>query len=190
MAIFSSDEISYLEGPHVARCWFLEVNMPDEMLRFHNGVGRVTTGGYEWRGVTDPVGGQCVSIDAVEEPRFGQAAAVNITLASPSVDFFQEMKSLAREIEGRAAHLYWAAFNPESESVEIALNKLFPGRMSAPRLARRSGGLRSITITVESIWQAQNYPFGGKWSPAGQRRRYAGDKGLDFTGVTVQEQWQ
>lgn len=190
MANFASDDLAFLESPHVARCWFLEISMPDASVRrFHNGVGRVDAGGHEWRGVTDPVGGQFVALDAVEDPRFGQAGVINITLGAPSLSFFQQIKAIARDIEGRSANLYWAAFDPETETIAIALNRLFPGKISAPRLARKAGGLRVVTITVESIWQAQNFPFGGRWSPAGQRRRFPGDKGLDFVGVPIAEQW-
>ncbi|RYG99558.1 MAG: transcriptional regulator, partial [Alphaproteobacteria bacterium] len=30
-------------------------------------------------------------------------------------------------------------------------------------------------------------PFGGRWTSADQRRRYPGDKGLDYVGVKVTE---
>ena len=44
-----------------------------------------------------------------------------------------------------------------------------------------------MTVTLESIFSSQNYAFGGKWNGADQRRRYPGDKGLDFVGVKVTE---
>lgn len=189
MAIISTDDLAYLRGPHVARCWFLELALPDRTVRYHNGVGKITLSALEWTGVTDPVGGQFVAVDAVEDPRFGQAPAVTITLVSPSLTFFQEMKDIARDLEGRVANLFWGAFDPETEQLDIGLRKLFPGRVSAPRLRRTSSGLRAVTVTIESIWQAQNYPSGGRWSPTGLQQRNAGDRGGEFIGVKVQENW-
>lgn len=185
----TAEDGEVLSGPHVARAWFLDIELLNGAGKFHNGIGRISVGGVEWRGITDPAGGQVVSIEAVETPRFGQAAAVVVTIASPSVEFFKSVREHARAIEGKRADLYWAAFDPETEQLRLGLNKLFPGKISAPLLGRNAAGQRTISITVECKWQSQNFPFGGKWNPADQRRRYPGDKGLDFVGVDIFENW-
>lgn len=175
-----------LAGPHVARVWFLDADLPAGRSFFHNGVGNVEMGVRTWTGVTDPVGGQFVALDAVESPRFGQAAAVSITLAAPSAEFWRSVKALARETEGRRGDLYWAAYDPETEQLVLGPFKLFPGKLSRPSL-RRAMSLRIVQVLIESLWQAQNFPFGGRWSPAGQEERYPGDLGLQFVGVKVTE---
>lgn len=190
MAIFTQDDLARLSAPHVARAWFLELDLPDGLERLHNGTGRVTVGGREWRGVSDPTSGQLVSLSSVEEPRFGQAVAVNVTLSGANKAFLQSVHATRREIEGRRADLFWAAFDGETGEVLIQPKKLFPGKMSSPVIQWQGVGIRTVSLTIESIWSGDNFPFGGRWNDADQRRRYAGDKGLQYVGVKVQEQWQ
>lgn len=190
MSIFSDADLDRLAAPHVARAWFIEMDLPSGTARLHNGTGRVTLGGHEWRGVTDPIGGQLVSLSPVEEPRFGQAVAVTVTLSGANREFFQSVHTTAREMEGRRADLYWAAFDGETGEVLIGLKKLFPGKMTSPTLQWHGIATRTVSLTIESIWSSQNYAFGGKWTDADQRRRYPGDKGLQYVGVRVSENWE
>lgn len=190
MAIFTPADLDWLGRPHIARAWFLELDLPEGIRRVHTGTGRKTIGGYEWLGVTDPMGGQLVSMANVEEPRFGQAVAVQITLSGANKEFFKAVHTNARELEGRRADLFWCAFDPETEEVwPRGLVKLFPGRISSPALRWEGIGIRTVSITVESIWSSQNYQFGGKWNDADQKRRFPGDKGLMYVGVKVHETW-
>lgn len=185
---FTDEERAFLRRPHIARAWFAELDLPSGLWRLHNGVGRANVGGYEWRGVSDPAGGQLVSISAVEYPRFGQAAKVDIAIAGFNIDFLRSVKDQGREIEGRRADLYWCAFDQETQEVwSGGLKKLFPGFMSSPKIQWSGIATRTVSLTIESLWQSQNYPFGGRWNGADQRRRYPGDKGLDFAGVKVYE---
>ena len=64
---------------------------------------------------------------------------------------------------------------------------MFPGYISSPKIRWSGINSRSVSLTIESLWHSQNFPFGGKWTPADQRARYPGDKGLDYVGVKVQE---
>lgn len=187
MPTFSEADFERLSGPHVSRAWFAEIDLPSGVKRLHNGVGRVTIGGHEWLGVTDPTGGQLVSVASVEEPRFGQAPSVVIGIGGISVAFWREVKSTARQMEGRRCDVYWAAFDPETGEIDITLKKLFPGKISAPSLQRAGIGIRNASFVIESLWQSQNYPFGGRWNAADQQRRYPGDLGGQFIGVKVQE---
>jgi hypothetical protein len=190
MAIFTEAELDWLARPHIARAWFLDLDLPSGHAYLHNGTGRITIGGHEWRGVTDPVGGQIVSMGNVEEPRFGQAVAVDITLSGANKDFFKSVHASARAIEGRRGDLYWAAFDAETATIwPRGLVRLFPGKITSPLLQWQGIGVRTVSITLESIWSSQNYAVGGKWQGADQRRRYPGDKGLDFVGVKVSENW-
>lgn len=183
-------DIRQLEAPHIARAWFLELDLPDGPVRMHSGTGRVDIGGHTWTGVTDPIGRQLVGIDAVEEPRFGQAVAVNIVMSGVNREFFREVHRLAREMEGRKANIYFAVFDAETERPwEPGLIRMFPGRISSPALRWEGIGVRTIAVTIESLWSSQNYQFGGKWTDGDQRRRYPGDKGLQYVGVKVYERW-
>jgi len=190
MAVFSATDLDVLQRPHVARAYFLEADLPSGMAYFHNGVGTETVGGKDWRGVTDDIGPQMVQISSITEPRFGTASALQIVLSGANIAFFNSMFATGRQLEGRDATLYWACFDGETKEILIGLRRLFRGKMSAPRLRWKGIGLRTVSLTLESIWEAQNYPFGGRWNDADQQRRYAGDKGLIYVGQDVQEQWK
>lgn len=186
--IFTDADMEFLRRPHIARAWFAELALPSGTWRLHTGVGRKTVGEREWRGVSDPGGRQLVSISPVQDPRFGQAAKIDIVLAGVNLDFIRSVKDQARQIEGALADFYWCAFDQETEEVwPGGLKKLFPGYLSAPKRRSAGLGIRTVSFTAETLWQSQNYPFGGKWSHADQQNRYPGDKGLQYVGVKVNE---
>lgn len=189
MAIYTEDDLDRLSAPHVGRCWFMEMDLPSGIHRVHNGTGRKVLNGHEWRGVTDPLDGRIVSISAVEEPRFGQAVAVEITLSGANLAFFKSFHDARHEIEGRRADLFFAVFDAETEEILVPMKKLFPGRISAPKLRWQGIGVRAVSITVESIWSSMNYPFGGRWNDADHRRRHPGQKGMQYVGIEVSETW-
>lgn len=188
MATFTDADREFLRRPHIARAWFGYFDLPSGVAWLHNGVGTVTIGGQDYRGVTDPVGGQLVHISDIEDPRFGQAAKVDIIIGGVDVAFFRSVKADARALEGRRARLMWGMFDPETGEMRM-LKTMLPGRMSAPTLHRRGVSERYIGLTIESFWSAQNYPFGGRWTYADQMRRFPGDKGLQFVGQKVHEIW-
>lgn len=189
-AHFTAAEIEALGRPHVSRAWFAELDLPSGLARLHSGVGTVAIDGVEWRGVSDPVGGRMVSISGVREPAFGQAAAVTIILSGADRDFIRSVHATRRDIEGRSANIYWCAFDGETQQPITTLKGLFTrGYMSAPSISWSGLASRSVAITIENIWSAQNFKPGNRWNPTGQRELYPGDKGFDFVGVKVNESW-
>lgn len=190
-AIVSDADADKLTGPHVARCWFGEFDFPNGVKYLHSGTGSFRVGGHDYSGVSDPLSGRLVSIGQVEEPQFGQAAAVQILLSGVSREFVKSVHATARQLEGRDASISWAAFDGETQELITSLIPLFPrGKMSAPSIHWHGIGRRYVSLTIENVWAAQNFPPGGRWSPADQHRRFANDKGLDFVGVKISELWQ
>jgi hypothetical protein len=191
-AVFSEDDVAFLSRPHIARAWFAGLDLPSGFSRLHSGFGRVTIGSDVWLGVSDPISGRLVGVEQVEEPTFGQAAAVTLTVSGANKEFIQSVKADARAIEGRSADIYWAAFDPETQTLwSKGLVKLFPrGRMTAPAIQWSGIGIRTVSITVESSWATQNFAPGGRWNSAGQRQRFPDDLGLDYVGIDVQEGWK
>lgn len=190
--IMSAEDREKLSRPDVHQAWFGKFDFPDGMRYWHNGVGSIVIDGNNYVGVSDPVRGQLVSIDMLEEPAFGQAVAVNLVLSGASREFVAAVKSSAVDIEGRAASIYWAAFDAERNTKPLTqLVPLFPfGRMSAPSINWKGLGKVYVSLTVESIWAAMNFPPGGRWSNAGQQARYPGDLGFEFVDEKVDEVWQ
>lgn len=186
--LFSPADLAALRAPHVARAWFAAFDLPAGMLRLHSGIGSVPLAGHDWIGVDDPTGGVLLAVSQVQEPRLGSAQAVTFTLSGSSLAFLREVRAARRQVEGRPAHVWWQMFDQETQTPIGPMVKLFPmGRMTSPAFAIDGIGGRQMTITVESVWSGQNFAPGGRWNPAGQRRRVPGDKGLDYVGVDVKE---
>ncbi len=191
VGFFTQAEAELLTLPGVTRAWFAELDLPGGTSRLHSGVGTVTIDGEEWGGVTDPVGGRMVSLSGVKDVEFGQASAVSIILTGVDRSFLQSVHATRREIEGRSANLYWGVFDPETQAVIGSLKGLFTrGYMSSPSIHREGVGIRTIAVTIENIWSSKNFKVGNRWSPVGHRLLYPNDKGLDFIGQVISENWQ
>jgi hypothetical protein len=189
-AIISADDRAKLSRPDVRRCWFGRFDFPDGVKYWHDGVGSIAIGGNTYIGVSDPLSGRMVGVGDIDEPAFGQAASIALVLSGVSKAFVQSVFTTARAIEGRSATVYWAAFDGETQEILTALVPLFPlGKMSAPALHWEGIGRRWASLTIEDRWSSLNFAPGGKWNPVGQHQRFAGDKGLDFVGVSVSENW-
>lgn len=189
-SVFTSDQIAAFRRPHVNRAWFVTLFLASETIRMHSGVGRVTVGGFEWIGVANPVGKRLVSLGSIEEPRFGTAAAIGITISGVDISWFQSVKSIARDMEGRSAKVEFAMFDAETQEVIGSLVPVFPsGYISSPSL-QRSNGIRTVTLTIESVFNTRNYAPTGKWNNTGQQQRYPGDKFFNLITAKVQEIWK
>jgi len=189
-AVFTEADMDRLALPFVARAWLGEFDFPRGVQYLHSGTGRVTIDGHEFIGVSDPANKRLVGVGQIEEPQFGAAAAVAIVLSAPSKELIQQVYADARDIEGRAATIYFAQFDAETQA---RISQLVPmirhGKMSAPSIEIQGLRIRQVSLTVENIWSAHNYAPGGRWSPADMERRFAGDKGGAFIGVKIPENW-
>jgi hypothetical protein len=178
------------DAQDVARALFLRmegVNGTEVLL--HDGVGNFEYNGETWLGMTDPIGGRLVSIRGLEEPEFGQAAPLTITLSGADIEFVKYMRSVRDEIQGNKCSVYWAAFDDYRKVMFGGLKTLFPmGRIWAPTFSQAGIGTRFITLTVEGIWSGMNFPPGTRWNSSDHQKQYPGDKFWDYAGVKVLEQ--
>lgn len=185
--VFTQSEIEAASRPHVARGIFVTIDLPTGILRLHNGAGRVVIEGNEWLGMTDPIGGRIVGISGIEEPAPGQASAVTCTLSGIDKEFVQYIRSVARQLEGREANVYFCLFDTETQEPITALRGIFiRGSLSAPSFSRDYQS-RVVSITIENIWAALNFAPGRRWNDSDQQREYPGDKGWQFAGVQIIE---
>lgn len=187
---FSQAERKLLSGPHVQRAWLLEANLPMGLYRLHSGGGRQTIDGKEWRGVTDPLSGRIVSINGIEEARFGSAPAIQLTLTGANAEFLRSVDAAGESIEGSLSTIYFAMFDAETETIIGKPIEVFSGIASSPSIAWQNIGVRTFSMNIESRWAGQNYSFARGWSAAEQRKRYPTDKGFDFVGVETAESFE
>ncbi|WP_174804341.1 transcriptional regulator [Martelella limonii] len=176
----------------IFRAWFAEITMPDDSIwRVHTASGRKVIDGVTWEGVGNPDKHQLISVGDVVDSRFGETAKMEIILSGFTSEFLASIKEQAANIEGQSATIYWACFDPETETIwPSGLKLLFRGKLSAP--SRHWGNadgqrFRIVNINIESEFSAINFEWGGLWNYSGQLERYPGDQGLQFVGVDVQE---
>jgi len=185
---FSEADAAALGALHVTRAWFARLDLPSGVSFLHSGVGTVVLEGDTYRGVTDPISGRLVSLGAIEEPAFGQAAALTVILSGVDVEFMRSVRADARAIEGRRADVWFCLFDQETQTPIGSKVAIFTrGIMSAPGLVWSGLGQRTVTLTIENVWNAKNFAPGGRWNAADQQRRFPGDLGGQFIGVKVSE---
>lgn len=191
MTMFTEDDLDKLSGPHIQRAWFAEVDLPSGLRRLHTGMGTQTIGGHEWEGVSDPFGGQLVGVGSIEEPRFGQAPAIDIIMSGANRAFLKSMWDDRHAVEGARCDMHFAVFDAETADVVIPLVKMFPGKLTAPRFNFVGAAIRSISKKVVSIFEGLNFPTSGSmWSPSAQRARFPSDMGLDFMNADIVEEYK
>jgi hypothetical protein len=188
MALFSTDEMAALSGPHVQRVMLAHVSFPSGERRLHTGMGPLVMGGYTWEGVSDPFGGQLVGLTGLEEPRFGRAVAVDAVFSGANKTFLKSIWDDRHSIEGVSCDLYFAVVDAETGDVLIPMKRLLRGKLSAARFQFVRSSIRAFTNKIVSIWEGLNFAVtGAMWSPAGQRARYPGDKGMDLVNAEMVE---
>lgn len=185
---FTADDLDKLSRLHVQRAIFARVQFPSGERRLHTGLGKVVVGGEEWEGVTDPFGGQMVSLDAIEEPWFGHAPAIDVVISGANRQWLKQMWDDWDTLDGVQCDLYFAVFDAETGETLIGLKPLFEGRLTAPRFSFLGATIRFVQAKIVSVFEGLNFPsVDAAWSPAGQRKRYPGDKGLDLINAKIIE---
>lgn len=191
MALFTDEDLEKLSGPHVQRIWCAELVLPSGTRYLHIGSGRLVLGGQTWEGVSDPFGGQLVALSGMEEPRFGKAIAVDALFSGANRAFLKSVWAERREIEGSPLNQYFGVIDWETGELLISLKKVLPGKLTQPRPFFGGAAIRAISIKIISIWEGLNfYVTGSMWSPTGQRKRFAGDKGMDEINNEVIETYK
>lgn len=187
----SSELLDLLSRPHVCQNWFAEVEYPSGMQYYHDGWGTITTGGQDWLGVNDPAGSQVVAVGPVRMPKFGQAPFVDIVIAAATKEFFRSYWTQKYSFEGATCNLYYRVVDQETGDELLPLERLFAGKLTAGRMKRTGQHYRTLSFKVVSVMEGLNFPATeGDWSPAGQRARYAVDKGLDFIESEIITIWR
>lgn len=182
----SAGMLEALSGPHVRRAWFAYIELPTGARRFHTGLNPVNIGGFEWEPVNDPFGGQLVGLNSIMKPKFGTASYIDIIISGANRDYLKAVWDMRHEIEGVKAEFSFATFDGETNDVIIPLTKMATMQLTSPSQVREGTTIRALRMRAVSVFESLQFaePF-SQWSPAGQRARYPGDKGLDTTGSEI-----
>jgi len=188
-ALITTAERAFLTQRNVVAAQFIELDLPSGVARFHSGTGPLVVDGETWLGVTDSVSGMTAAIDVIRDPYVGEAAAATLVLVGANLEFVRSVHATRQQIEGRSASIYFCALDAETLKPLMTLKPLLlDGYMSSPTIQHLGIGVRTIALTIETIWSAKNFAPGYTWNAAGQRRLFPGDKGFDLVGVKVTEQ--
>lgn len=186
--MFTEQDFEALSALYVQMAWFAHVDLPSGERRLHTGMGPIEIGGHEWEGISDPFGGQLVSLGAVEEVYFGQAPAVDVVMSGANRAFLKSIWDDRHAIEGCACDLYFATFDAESGEQIVLFRKMMTGRLTGLRVLLSGPVVRAISLKIASRFEGLNFPaIGAMWSPVGQRQRHAGDLGLDYINADIVE---
>lgn len=182
---FTQEQLVALSGPYVFRAWFVEVLWSTGTRYYHTGMGLVEVEGIEWQGVSDFFAGALVSLVGIEEPRFNTAPKPEIVFTGADRSYLYQVRQ--EPTEGVECYINFAAVDGVTQEFIVPLHELFRGRLTAPRI-RRARTTAAVVVGVEEWDQARDFPIpDDEWSPAGQRRRYPGDKGFDYAGQQAVE---
>jgi hypothetical protein len=187
---FSAGDIDKLRRWHVGPAYFLRIDWPTGTKRYCDSGGRVIADGQEWEGVSDTFGERIAFVQTIDAPALGTAPAYQFGVLAADVAFMKYILTNARLIEGTPAELFMGVFDGETGEQVIGLKTLVKGRLSSARTFWSGIGERAVSVIIEGLLQGKNYSYDGRWSSAGHRRKYPGDKGADFIGVTVSELWK
>lgn len=177
IGLFDAWFISAVSGPSVGLALLARIDLAERVARFHNGAGRlVARTGETFLGLADPGETRLVAIGAVEEPRPGVAAAVEITLTGCDVTFVRTLRADGAAFEGRTATLMIQAFDPSDGALIGEPVAIFDGQMSVPEIRRPSREQIDLRVTIESaFWSGRAVATWGMVSDADQKRRYPGE---------------
>lgn len=142
------------------------------------GAGDVTThDGARWRGI-----GDVVSIEGGGQQAGVVATNMTLTLAASSDDLTDDVIARAldseHEIYGRTFFMALQFFDAAWQPVD-AYRVVYVGFMDRMSF-RRTAGLRQVELNIESPFVRRRTPRLQTFSDRDQRRRYPGDRGLEF----------
>jgi hypothetical protein len=185
MARIPVDQIALLRAMHASPCLFADVQLPGGRRRYSTAMRRLTVGGYQWEAITDPILGRLVGVGPITEPRFGQAANVDLIVGGVGEDW------LGDGVQGAQCDLYWCIHDPETDAPLAGLTRLMRGRLSSPREFASALVTRAIHISVEPRMAALNFgETSTRWTNAAHMRLWPGDRIFEYLGAEFTETYK
>ncbi|AZV00406.1 hypothetical protein pthi1_p41 [Paracoccus phage vB_PthS_Pthi1] len=151
--------------------------------RWWLGYGDLTTGGVTYRGT-----GDVIQISSMSLTYGTSAGMITFTIPAASPEMIARCDNQATEVNNRSCRLFYQLFSMQ-EAGEGGGHRgrligspisVFTGRMRDMR-STSSHVERTIELEAYGRMSWQGKPPHGRWTPADQKARFPGDKGLDLT---------
>ncbi len=182
---------SEVQEPEIAPIFLAEFLFDTAPIRFWNGYGTITINGNEYTG-----SGNLLSVSQVVETQDLQANGMQFTLSGMPTSLIS--LALSENYSGRSCNLYFACVYTDQQWDGVFTDEftdefttdlsgalvgdpylIFSGLMDTMEIAD-SGETATITLSAENRMVDLKKSKVSRYTPEEQKRRYPGDKGLDF----------
>jgi hypothetical protein len=168
-----------VEQTVVAPVLFADLDFPSGHVRVHSGIGTITWGGYDWLGV-----GTFGDVNGLEESAELERKTVTYTLRGVPNDLISVV--LGEDYQGRTDKVYIAFFDTTTYQMVATPHLLHTGKMDVSTI--RESNTCTISISSESRIAAWKRPTVRRLTDAEQKRRFPGDRGLEFVSQASQKE--
>lgn len=173
--LFTSEEVARLKAGTVRVATLVELNFASETMRLFAGAGTRDFGGYEWRGLGNPV-----TIDGLAEQRGTSAGEVTLTLSGVDPTVLPLVLSEPEEIEDRVIVVFWQFMDADEQPIASPV-PIFFGIMQIPSIDRTdatddTGATCLVTLPCRGLFVGRSKPPRGRYTDRDQKARYPGDR--------------
>lgn len=187
--IFTDDQVVRFSEEHVCYAILARLDFASGSVYLWEGGGKLTAGGQDWIGVSDPDGNRLVEIGEIVLPEPNVASAIRLGLTGLDATAIANVVADSAEVEGRPAELFICMFDADERPIgdPVSLDPL--SYMTAFSYRVRGMSERSIAITIEGPWSGKNFAPGSQLTDADQQRRHPGDRVCKFVGSIAEVAW-
>lgn len=169
-----------ITGSVVHLAVFVMLDLSSGVLRFTSRAEPITWDGFTWLG-----GAAFTRLQPVEEGVSPRAEALALSISG--IDPAYVASIMTEHYQGRAAKIWIATLDPDTQAVIADPLLVFHGRIDEPtvELSRESA---TITLTLESRWADWDRPRLKYFSDADQQAEHPGDLFFQFTAAMVNKE--
>lgn len=152
----------------------------DKPVRVWNGMRELTAGGRQW----SPLYG-LGQIDGVTAARSAESQEVVFTLSGVNSEIVSLVMGDADRVQGRivtaAFQLFRDDWQTEGDPFVFWFGLCQSMRATRSEMGPESGAQRTVSITAENLFFNRSRPPAGRYTDRDQKKRFPGDRILEFT---------
>lgn len=142
--------------------------------RYWLGFGTLTADGVPWTGL-----GDLASISGIEAAIGGTAPEVTLALSGVKAEHLTAALDASTNVTGKMVTVYLQFFDASAQVVGTPY-ALWAGKMDVMRIRAPDAETRVVEVTAETVFARRASPPWAWLTDRDQRRRYSGDRGLEF----------